>query len=1118
MKKAVIFLLALVAHASIFGQDWQLVGFPSAAMPVEQDLYIDPATGELYVAFIHGGTHRTTVQKWVNDTWQTMGDTDFGVGDDQDFVKLACYNGEAYAAINYTLGGSNYIRVYQLVSGVWTAMGNQGYQTNPDDNFSLEIGIDGTVYLMFYKVGTGFGISNNVNVIEVTSSSQLQVGGAVTMNTGYAYDLAIDPSGALRVSSDIYDGLQYKVYLSEYIGFWNSPYVLTSGSVGYKTKLVANAPATAENHFAAMDVYGNLTSNWSTGGVVTSTANIATSVTDFDMASGSSEDFVFYTTATNGQVMAVDGTGALSQVGVSAPSTTPVTSPKIETWNGRIVVSYLQFGMLIVKELNNTATFTMGAPFQLCEQVTTASSVPFISVNDNNYVHQNIVLNVTSNSPVVIPNLNIDLLGTFPDYSLELTSLVVLGDQIAQLQIELEENAVVVETQTLDLQVINKPDPLINLPVTEYCENAGLLNLAGIGTPAGGTWSGTGIVSGPKFNPSLAGPGLHTIAYSLTNSSGCTNSANVVVTVTDAPEISFAITSAACGDNDGEIDATVVGGTAPYAFYWSNGQQIEDIYGLESGVYTLFVTDQNGCEATETASTVSSGFSLDANITPVTCFGNNDGAIDLLLDSDDLLLIDNILWSNGSVTADVDNLPAGTYEVYVEATDGCVSTATFVVTSPTALGTTMYAADADCGLSTGATSCVTSGGVSPYDYQWYYSSTGAPVGSNQSFLTNVAQGAYHVVITDQNGCEYIGHSVVSEHGGPEIDVVSVTNSGCTTNGAVDISINSGQPVTSVLWSNGATTEDASGLTAGYYTVYVTDIAGCHGWAGAEVVSGTPQPVDICLVTVDTLTNNNMVVWEKPISADIESFNIYRETATAGEFLLVGNVPYSDESVFIDAVASPAIRSWRYKISTVNSCGGESELSAVHKTIHLTISIGLGSSVNLHWDEYAGFAFPAYDVYRHTNQNGWEHIQVMPTNLFSYSDTPPYTDGLQYMISVTPPNVCTSTTGKVQDHNSSRSNKSAAMIDGGTNGVEESETLGGLSVYPNPTSGEVSLRFENTESGAYTIQVFDARGVLMLEASSTDSNYVLNLAGFADGVYTLSVISGNKTMIRRIVKN
>jgi gliding motility-associated-like protein len=52
------------------------------------------------------------------------------------------------------------------------------------------------------------------------------------------------------------------------------------------------------------------------------------------------------------------------------------------------------------------------------------------------------------------------------------------------------------------------------------------------------------------------------------------------------------------GGDDGSIDATVIGGTTPYDYLWSNGSTDEDLYGLTAGTYTIEVYDENGCYAT----------------------------------------------------------------------------------------------------------------------------------------------------------------------------------------------------------------------------------------------------------------------------------------------------------------------------------------------------------------------------------------------------------------------------------------------------------------------------------------------------------------------------------------
>jgi hypothetical protein len=65
---------------------------------------------------------------------------------------------------------------------------------------------------------------------------------------------------------------------------------------------------------------------------------------------------------------------------------------------------------------------------------------------------------------------------------------------------------------------------------------------------------------------------------------------------------SASVTDVTCpGGNDGSIDLIVTGGTFPYGYSWSNGGTSEDVTGLASGSYSVDITDDNGCIASETA-------------------------------------------------------------------------------------------------------------------------------------------------------------------------------------------------------------------------------------------------------------------------------------------------------------------------------------------------------------------------------------------------------------------------------------------------------------------------------------------------------------------------------------
>ena len=128
---------------------------------------------------------------------------------------------------------------------------------------------------------------------------------------------------------------------------------------------------------------------------------------------------------------------------------------------------------------------------------------------------------------------------------------------------------------------------------------------------------------------------------------------------------------------DGQINATVNGGTPPYTYIWSNGAPTEDIVNLAASSYTITVTDANSCIDTSTAILTQPPtlLTLTADTTNILCNGASTGEIALTV-------IDGSVpytysWSNGSFSEDVSNLTAGTYMVSVTDANSCTKTRTF---------------------------------------------------------------------------------------------------------------------------------------------------------------------------------------------------------------------------------------------------------------------------------------------------------------------------------------------------------------------------------------------------------------------------------------------------------
>ena len=178
-------------------------------------------------------------------------------------------------------------------------------------------------------------------------------------------------------------------------------------------------------------------------------------------------------------------------------------------------------------------------------------------------------------------------------------------------------------------------------------------------------------------------------------------------------------------------------------------------------------------------------------------------------------------WDNGQDAKTATGLLAGTYEVTVTDANSCEATATIDVSDEGAPTLSASVTDVDCfGSSTGAVDVTVMGGTAPFDYSWDNNAT-------TEDLTNIPSGTYSLTITDANGCTATITETVDQPEALELaaDPVNVSCNG-GSDGSCALSVSGGTAPYSYGWSNGEDTEDIAGLSAGDYTVTVTDANGC----------------------------------------------------------------------------------------------------------------------------------------------------------------------------------------------------------------------------------------------------------------------------------------------------
>jgi uncharacterized repeat protein (TIGR03803 family) len=168
------------------------------------------------------------------------------------------------------------------------------------------------------------------------------------------------------------------------------------------------------------------------------------------------------------------------------------------------------------------------------------------------------------------------------------------------------------------------------------------------------------------------------------------------------------------------------------------------------------------------------------------------------------------------------------------------------------------------------------------------------------------------------------------------------------------------------------------------------------------IAGSSLPnmgkAEICMVTVDSATGKNLVVWERPQTTAIKYYNIYKESWQAGIYTKIGHLPYKQLSIFVDTSSNPRKKSDIYCITSEDSLGNESSKSKIHKTIHLTANKGVNNEINLIWNHYEGYLYRSYYIYRGTSPTNLVLLDSISSNFSSFSDIVPPSGLVFYQVS------------------------------------------------------------------------------------------------------------------------
>ncbi|MDX2359167.1 MAG: PKD domain-containing protein [Crocinitomicaceae bacterium] len=604
------------------------------------------------------------------------------------------------------------------------------------------------------------------------------------------------------------------------------------------------------------------------------------------------------------------------------------------------------------------------------------------------------------------------------------------------------------------------------------------------------------IDNGVTFQGSNNFAGLAGATYTIVveDALGCSVSTTATLTNAGSPTISNVVTTdPTCGLSNGDITITASGGTGALLYSIDNGvtfQASNFFAGLGVATYTLVVEDAIGCQSSQVVSLTSVGSAVITGVafTEPTC-GLPNGDITINATGGTGVLTYSI---NGGTTFQGSNLfgglTAGSYVIVVEDAIGCQTFgATITLTDPgSPVIDGVVANDPTCGNNDGDITINASGGTGAITY----SIDNGVTFQAGNFFGTLPTGLYDIVIEDAIGCQTsMGTMALVDLGSPTITSISLTQPACgNPDGAITIVATGGTGTLNYSIDNGVTFQASgsfTGLADGTYDIVVEDANGCSV-TSTEVLNPSTAPV----ITIDAVTD---------VLCFGDSTGAVAITVTGGQGPFTfdwdndGTGDFDDAEDLTNAFAGNfAVVVMDALGCTANASGtinGASEIILSATTTPETL--GNDGAINL--TVTGGVSPYSFD---------WDNDGVGDND--DTEDLNSLAGNLNYTVIVTDQNGCTDTLLVFVDSNVGLSDITEGM---------------GISIFPNPNSGEFDVTFANY-TGQATMEVVDMAGRLVykdVKSVKVGESYNVNLLSAADGVYFLNIKSEVGIHSVRIIK-
>jgi hypothetical protein len=273
-----------------------------------------------------------------------------------------------------------------------------------------------------------------------------------------------------------------------------------------------------------------------------------------------------------------------------------------------------------------------------------------------------------------------------------------------------------------------------------------------------------------------------------------------------------------------------------------------------------------------------------------------------------------------------------------------------------------------------------------------------------------------------------------------------------------------------------------------------------------------------MITVNPTNNFHTVVWEKPLSTEIDSFFVYKEVPyNSSNYSKITSVAYDSLSEYEDIASAADLNPDRYKISVLDTCGGESAPSNFVRSIHLQVAPGVGTDRFLSWSEYQGQSqnITSYLIYSGSSVANLSLLDSVTAPISYYVDDNPVA-GLNtvYRVEAVLSSACVSTRTQFLRSSSNNAENNTVLNPDGIK--EDSNLSNALTVQPNPNQGNFEIVLSENTQGNVSWWIEDMMGRRITNEAKFSGKRLAVELDLASGLYFVKVKVQNQMLSKKII--